>query len=297
MLVADCGAVEKDATGKELVVHGDSLFPLAIYQDHLHILPVDWHWHEELEIIYQIEGEGLYAINDTKVILKEGEGLFINSEALHGCWDTKLHCSEICSVVFHPRLLSSGNESIFWQKYLEPFIHNPSFLFYHFHDGELEYSKDIKTIWEICREGRDGYEFKVRNKLSDLILFLCQKQSTRTVLPSAREIRNNERMKMMLNYIHNNYEKPIRVNDIAGSAMISESECLRCFREIIRTSPGQYLKHYRISKACEQLKNSSRNISQIGELCGFSDESYFVKQFRQEMGMSPGVFRNQSAVK
>jgi len=293
MRINDCGAVEVDESGKELINHGDSLFPLAIYHDHLEVIPVDWHWHNEIELIFQIEGEGLYAINDKKLILHQGEGLFINSEALHGCWDTELHHSDICSLVIHPNLIGGSQESIFWQKYLLPLMQNPTFLFYHFNGSEINKAKEIRKIWEICYEGNEGYEFTVRNRLSDLILLLYNKQTARESALSARQVRNNERIKSMLQFIHTNFSSPIKVSEIAESAMISESEALRCFRDVIHTSPGQYLKHYRIAKACGLLKNTSKTISQIGELCGFSDESYFVKQFREEMKTTPGSYRNQ----
>lgn len=292
MLIGECGAVETDASGKELVTHGNSQFPLAIYHDHLEIQDVDWHWHDELELIYQIDGEGLFIMNDKKIVLHKGEGLFINSEVLHGCWETELHHSDICSLVFHTRLAGGGNESIYWQKYLEPLIHNTAFSYYHFQGDEANYAQQIRATWEVCLEGQEGYEFSVRSGLSELLFFLYQKQSNNQKRLSPGIIRNRERIKAMLNYIHTFYSEPIKLSDIAKSALISESECLRCFRTMINTSPGQYLKSYRIQKACEFLKNTSCTIREIGELCGFSDESYFVKQFREEKGMTPGGFRN-----
>lgn len=292
MLIKECEAVETDATGKELVTHGNSQFPLAIYHDHLETMAVDWHWHDELELIYQIDGEGLFIMNDQKVLLHKGEGLFINAEVLHGCWDTDLQHSDICSIVFHTRLIGGGTESIFWRKYLEPLIHNSSFPYYYFHANESDLALQIRTTWELCLNEKSGYEFQVRSALSELLFFLYQKQSNSEKQPSSAMLRNSERIKVMLNFIHTYYADPIKLSDIAASAMISESECLRCFRNMINTSPGQYLKNYRIQKACELLKTTSYTIREIGEFCGFTDESYFVKQFREEKGVTPGTYRS-----
>jgi len=291
MIISECCAVETDASGRELVTHGDSQFPLAIYHDHLETMAVDWHWHDELELIYQIDGEGLFIMNDKKIVLHKGEGLFINSEVLHGCWDTDLHHSDICSIVFHARLAGGSRESIFWEKYLDPLTHNTAFPFYHFHGEEAGLASQIRTAWELCIEGREGYEFEARSALSQLLFDLFKKQSDNQKRPSSGTMRNRERIKIMLNYVHSFYADPIRLSDIAQSAMISESECLRCFRNMINSSPGQYLKSYRIQKACEFLLDSSYTIREIGELCGFSDESYFIKQFREEKGMTPGAYR------
>lgn len=291
MQIAQCGAVETDRTGKELITHGERQFPIAIYHDHLEVIPVDWHWHEELELIYQIDGEGLYIINDQRVLLQKGEGLFINSEVLHSCWDTDLHHSDLCSMVFHARLAGGSVDSVFWLKYLQPLVHNAAFSYFHFKGEEVSLAGKIREVWNLCYEGEEGYEFQVRNLLSELLFDLYKKQSDSQKKPSQKELRNSERIKNMLDFIHTSYQEQIHIRDIADSAMISESECLRCFRDMIHQSPGQYLKHYRISKACELLRNSSLTVRQISECCGFSDESYFVKMFREMKGKTPGEYK------
>ena len=79
--------------------------------------------------------------------------------------------------------------------------------------------------------------------------------------------------------------------EIAGSASLSESECLRCFHNTIGTTPIQYLKSYRIKKAAELLSNTERKIVDIGMACGFQDMSYFAKAFRGIYGCTPSEYR------
>ena len=80
---------------------------------------------------------------------------------------------------------------------------------------------------------------------------------------------------------------------LAASAMISESECLRCFHKTIGLPPMQYLKQFRIQKAAELLISTEKKIGDIGAECGFLDTSYFTKVFRELRGCTPGEYRRR----
>jgi len=98
----------------------------------------------------------------------------------------------------------------------------------------------------------------------------------------------------MLDYIQQNYAGELTMEEIARSAMISQSECLRCFRNTIGQTPIQYLKSYRVQRASEQLQSTARKICDIGADCGFREMSYFAKTFREIMGVTPGEYRRRA---
>ena len=66
-----------------------------------------------------------------------------------------------------------------------------------------------------------------------------------------------ERVQIILNYIHANYSKNITLDDLANAANVSKSEVLRCFKSIINISPIKYLKNFRLQNAAYMLKNST----------------------------------------
>lgn len=106
-------------------------------------------------------------------------------------------------------------------------------------------------------------------------------------------MRDSERTKVMLQYIQEHYSEEISLLKIAESAHICESECLRCFRNVIGYSPIQYVKQLRIQKAAEMLLCTNWKISDIGQECGFQEMSYFAKTFRELKGCTPNAFRKQ----
>ena len=95
----------------------------------------------------------------------------------------------------------------------------------------------------------------------------------------------------MLQYIQTHYAEEIRTEDIADSASISVSECLRCFKNTIHTTPIQYTIKYRVQKAAELLKTTNLNITEIGTRCGFVDMSYFTRVFKRIHGYTPKKYR------
>lgn len=106
---------------------------------------------------------------------------------------------------------------------------------------------------------------------------------------------DTERIKSMIQYIHDNYGKKLTLQDIAGAANISSRECSRCFRRCIHDSPINYLNTYRVRMAALMLLQSGESVMTIGENCGFSSNSYFGKIFYETMGCTPSAYRREMA--
>lgn len=116
MAVQVCNNVVASSEGRELAQHGSPMFPIACYAEDMTADSVAWHWHEEFEYILSEKGILYVDVNKTRVRLNQGEGIFVNSGALHAVEQSPalLHSS-----VFHPRLVG-GMDTIFWQKLIKP---------------------------------------------------------------------------------------------------------------------------------------------------------------------------------
>ena len=78
---------------------------------------------------------------------------------------------------------------------------------------------------------------------------------------------------------------------LAQSAHVSKSECLRCFRSTLQTTPYKYWIEYRLSKAADLLKNTDMLIEDIASHTGFTQVSHFGKCFREKTGFAPSKYR------
>lgn len=280
--------------GRELVNHGTAAFPAAFYNDDMGFHEVPWHWHEELEAAVVVRGCCTVAAGGSRFAVREGEGFFINGSVLHGCWDLENSGCLFHSLVFHPRLVGGGLDSAIYQEYVLPLLNDRSMEGILLRPEKPWQQRALEAIGEAWQAGTEepyGYEVRVRSALSEMVLQLRQNQPGEYVRPDAKAVRDGERIKEMLQYIHSHWREPLDAGMIARSAAISESECLRCFRSTIGTTPIRYLRQLRLRQAAQLLEETTLPVSAVAEGCGFQDVSYFTKCFRESRGITPSAYR------
>ena len=290
MAVQVCNIVVASSEGRELAQHGSPMFPIACYAEDMTADSVAWHWHEEFEYILSEKGILYVDVNKTRVRLNQGEGIFVNSGALHAVEQSPalLHSS-----VFHPRLVG-GMDTIFWQKLIRPMTQPdapPFFLL----DALVPWQKQVLDClhesWKAVSDEPFDYENRVRYYLSlALRLLSTQCVGGRTKVSQQEQIAS-ERMKQMLRFVEEHYAEELTVQLIAGSVALSESACLRSFRQMLGITPIQYVKQYRVEKAAELLRSTRLKTGEIGAECGFTDGSYFIKIFREIKHCTPKEYR------
>ena len=285
-----------DEHGREIRAHGSALFPAAYYSANLSERSIAWHWHDEFEVGYVTQGRVALDVGSQHRELCEGEGFFINLGVLHAFNAVPGFPGRLKSIVFGPSLIEGRTDSVFWQRYLKPVAaagNMPAMFFGRQEDWHAEAVRTLDGAWSVLRRQEPEYELALRYLLSHFLYLLTRHLPEETADNSGRSVRENERIKLMLSYIREHFAEPLTTEDIARSAMISASECLRCFHNVIGTTPIQYSKQYRIIKASHLLQTTELRITEIGERCGFHDMSYFAKTFREVLGCSPGEYRRQ----
>ena len=95
-----------------------------------------------------------------------------------------------------------------------------------------------------------------------------------------------------LEFIDHNYEKDIKVIDIANYIGIDRSYLTNIFKKSMHISPQQYLINYRLEKACNLLKSTNSSISEISEQVGYPDPLSFSKIFKIYYKTSPTKYRD-----
>lgn len=281
-----------DETG----THGTPEFPVAIYQDDVTNNLVNWHWHAEIEIGYVETGVVLLECGNRKYILSKGDLFFINTNVLHAMSNQCPGKIAIFrSIAFDSSIISSNPESVYYKRYLHPIIHSANFRDFTWKSNSEFYIKlecIIRNAWEVIKLEPDDYEISVRNLLSDFFAVLGHINKADPSNSSLSNLLLEDRVQIILNYIHTNYSNDITLDDLAAAANVSKSEVLRSFKSIINISPIKYLKNFRLQNAAYMLKNSTYSIQTIYELCGFDSNSYFSKSFKEIYHCSPREYRD-----
>ena len=208
MGLQNCG-LNIDAARRELNPHGTSEFPCAGYLCRLSDLPTDaiiWHRHEV-----------------------KGEIALINSDILHYAIGDPF--CELHSAVFSHVLVSGGNTTAFYKKYVYPLLAFPGFTVWR--TGRQNLAEDFQAAFSALETDAFACEFTVRERLSRILLNCFQAFAPQ--LPTQRSEKNTDtvRIERMLEYIHTHYFDPLQLSDIAQAADLSERECLRCFNRTI----------------------------------------------------------------
>jgi AraC-like DNA-binding protein len=294
MTLQKCG-LNLNHEGKELQPHGTFEFPCAGYSKRYTDKPEDivpWHWHEEIEIVYVKDGALKLQTPAKSFHLEKGDFIAINSNILHYAMTTS-YC-ELQSLVFSPMLITGNNDSVFAKKFMLPLISCSSFDDYLLRAGDNEKATDnFISAFEALAQNVSGFEYIVREKLSNLCFFLYQQFEKEFSTVDMGLNQDNLRIRKMLDYIHNNFSDDLTLVDIAKVADIGERECLRCFQRTIQLSPIQYLLKYRITQGADfLLRNPASSITEISALCGFDSLSNFSKMFKRFYNCTPREYRN-----
>ena len=116
---------------------------------------------------------------------------------------------------------------------------------------------------------------------------------TRHFQKSSQALATFEPIRVPLEYIRQNYHLQITLDQLADIAHLSVSALERRFKKYLAKTPTQMINDIRLENARLLVMESDTPISAIAYKTGFSDHSYFTKQFRQLFGMHPSKMREQ----
>lgn len=281
-----------DQSLKELTEHRTVVLPIACYETTIsenlngHI---PFHWHEELQFVLVIKGAATFQINEAKMTVQEGEGLFINSGCLHMAIDqNNSGCIYICLNVSPNFVLAQELLSTFVTPYTEatnlPFLHlapkDP---------WANNILSSILKIHQLIKQSPAYYEIDISVHLTliwkNLIINGAPLEYEQT------ELVKSQRMKQMLNWIHLHYAEKILLDDIARAGQLSRSECCRYFKRTLKKTPLNYVTAYRIQKSLLLLQQAESTVTDVAYQVGFNSTSYFIDTFRKSLKMTPLAYK------
>ena len=134
---------------------------------------------------------------------------------------------------------------------------------------------------------RDRYAMKCKVYLYE-ILMLMQGESCHEYISSSVASVIDPALKQ----IHQNYTTdPLEISELSRMCGISEDYFRKVFHKRFGTSPVKYINLLKLQYAKELLRSEMLSVAEIAELSGFGDPSYFNREFKKAVGVSPGKYR------
>ena len=225
---------------------------------------VNFHTHPGIEMILVTEGRGEIVVGDAVCDCRAGTLVIIPPETMH---------NQVCK----GHLLNS----------FIGFFCAPDFF-----DGSFR-SLDVSSEpWcehlfrDVCRMSEETrYELceGVLRALLTCITRLEEKQMGHDSLHPA--------LRKALEKLDSDFRMEISLEQLALDCGVSYSYLRKLFDRHFRFSPMRYLQNCRMAHARKLLLNSYSSITDIAACCGYPDNNYFTRLFRQIHRCSPNEYR------
>ena len=268
--------------------HGTFAFPVGYYHlDHRHprYVMVE-HWHPEFELIRINRGMLRLSSGGQSYLGRAGDLFVIAGGTIHSGIPER--CEYECAV-FKPEAVLACCQSV--QTLLEEVL-----------EGRQKIEAHIQPAGRLKADAEHLFS-ALQSKQPQAPLFAVSavyaifgqllSDHTYAIADKVRygNDRRSERIKEVLRFIRMHYQDDITLEEMARCAHMNKQYFCTYFKEMTGKTPVQYINHYRVECACEQLLHTELNISQIALDCGFANISYFNKVFRSWKHTTPGEYR------
>lgn len=265
-------------------------FPLNIFITDVTEFPP--HWHEAIEIIYVLNDSLSISINNEIHTLHKSDILLINSEDVH-YFPPQSNPVERIILLFELNFIENISDSFQNKRFSQVIFSetdgldcNKSFV-----HGTLK--NHIIDILHEYENKEEGYRLILRSRLYDILVTLIRQTPTISISPYEKTIKHNrlERLKNVFDYVEQNYQNNISLEEIASVANFSVYYFTRFFKDTIGMTFIQYLNNFRVTKAEELLLHTDDTVTEVAFKSGFGSIKNFNRNFKILKGCSPSQFR------
>ncbi|MBR5156520.1 MAG: helix-turn-helix transcriptional regulator [Clostridia bacterium] len=232
------------------------------------------HINKHLRLLYFVYTGALIKINSKEFDIKAGEIAMLPPGSLYSI-RTKNAQAMYHSIIIERQFCESLDFKIDEFGILKPI-----------NDTEIKnYFEQMVLDYKLCG---NFYKIKVLSeallllkRLYELSLYGCENSMTAAEAGKIKIIKN------AIKYIEQNFDKSILVEDLSVVAETEKTYFGRVFKEITKTTPIEYINIYRCKMAEYMLEVKDKSVSEVAQLCGFANSSYFTRTYKKYIGSLP----------
>lgn len=251
------------------------------------------HWHEEIELLYQLNGRSDIQIDGEKYQIQNKLLTVIDSRQVHSI-HTYSDTSMFICVHISKKLIEKYIPDIdLYRIYCIPDdIPDSQFPEYLSVCRQMEallrlYITD-KPAWQMESEGI------ILQVLAQLIRHFSRKSAPDEIGLSSADRTSFNRIRDVITYVEEHFREPISLQDIAGHLGLGREYFCRFFKKNMGMSFLRYLNEVRISHVYRDLEQTDAPIAEIAEKNGFHNQKLFNRTFREVYGCTPSAVRRKS---
>lgn len=258
-------------------VHMDPTCPI-IFHNHSVSKTFVWnnvHWHEDLELLYCTEGEGIVTCDGIPTPFTVGKTAVVNSNALHRVDAVAQECRYYCLIIdksFCDRFGLLKDEPVF-QKIID--------------DSKME--EFFHAIYRELNEKKEYYKEAIQAALINLLIHMNRHYIIENNFTGVRHSAEGKLnlIKKTIIYIRKSFREPLTLEEICQEVGVSKYYLCHIFKEIVGSTLIDYINIVRCNEAKRLLNTGNCNVTEAANMIGFNNNSYFTKIYKRYMNSLP----------
>ncbi len=247
------------------------------------------HWHEQLEILYPLNGTADITIEGKSFRLLKKHMLVVESRKVHSTYTYDELSMFVCIHVSKKHMRQYFPDIDSYQILCTPEQASEEQFPAYRSACEL-----LEALTRLYMEEPPTYRMEaeglVLQIVSRLIRFFSVKQ------PPAYSPGNNlamERIRDVITYVEGHYKEPIGLDDVTALLGLGKEYFCRFFKQNMGMSFLGYLNEVRLAHAYEDLLNTNAPISEVMEANGLTNQKLFNSSFKSLYGCTPSSVRKE----
>lgn len=239
------------------------------------------HWHRAIEIIYVLEGNLDVTIESQTTTLAADDCILINTNIIHSTKCTTPNTAIVLQIPIE-----------FISIYL-PNVQQFYFVLDSNKKSKIELIKNILSQMQFIYSSHpDGFLLKFNSLLFELLFQLYHHCRVKIFYTNFdKKTKYLERLDTILNYIAENYNRPISLTEISSIAFLQPRYFCRFFKKYMGSTFLEYQNELRLSYIYRDLITTSDPIHNILERHGFTNYKLFRKIFYEHFHHTPSSLR------
>ena len=222
------------------------------------------------------DGSGVLVYGDDEYSFSKGDCFFIDCRVPHSYRGDEKNPAELMWVHF------SGATSM---QYYEVFKSQSGNVFH-----PVYFDKSAAAIREIIRINKEKNS-NAEVMTSELLVQLLTVAILSSVEVEMVDSALKQKLQAVNYYIEDNFTEDISLEKLSAEFYISKYYLSREYKKIYGKTIFQHLKSCRINYGKHLLRFSDNSVDEIAHLCGFNDQSYFVRQFKKAENVTCFAYR------
>lgn len=265
-----------------------SSFTVHVFDQNSACHLANWHVHPEIELVLIKNGHGKRHVGNSITHYSDGDLILLGAYVPHASFSNEVY---------------PDNKEIVIQFKRE------------FLGSELFDKIEFQSINKLLNKAQHGLTFgqEVKDRMFDAINGTSEKKGLDRLLtlfhvlqqlsktedyktlstfhkPTLPNPYDQERINAIYDYVSDNYQKSITIDEMADIVNMTVPSFCRFFKRATNKTFSLFLNQYRISQACDLLIEKNLAVGEIAYQVGFQSATYFNSQFKKIVGQNPASY-------